>query len=71
MKAATKSFRIVPRKQAQKSAGNRELQRKIRKLAIAMLDFAYSRRASFPQFSVALQRRAVARRIDAVIKPLL
>lgn len=71
MKAATKSFRIVPKKQAKKPAGNRELQRKIRNLAAAMLDLAYSRRASFPQFSLALQRRAVARRIDAAIKPLL
>jgi|GEM_PF-5285215 len=68
MQAATQSFRIVPKKQAKKSARNRELQRKIRNLAAAMLDLAESRHASFPQFSVALQRHVVERRINAVIK---
>jgi len=68
MQATRNSFRIAPKKQAKKSARNSKLERKIRNLAAAMLDLAYSRHASFPQFSRALQLRVVERRIRSVTR---
>lgn len=54
-------------KAGKKSARDRELERKIRKLSAAMLGLSYSRRAGLPQFSAAL-RQEVARQIDTIVE---